>query len=81
MDHFEEELRQKIARKEKEVAKLHKHLEFHKEFLERKPNPEGVSDVHTAHCCEYHKCCKYGDHDCPVKTGAKRADYPCNCDW
>jgi hypothetical protein len=37
-------------------------------------------DVHTEHCCEKHKACKYGDLECTVATGQKKASYPCNCD-
>lgn len=37
-------------------------------------------DVHTEHCCEKHKACKYMDLDCTVATGQKKASYPCNCD-
>jgi hypothetical protein len=37
-------------------------------------------DVHTEHCCEEHKACKYMDLDCTVATGQKKASYPCNCD-
>jgi (p)ppGpp synthase/HD superfamily hydrolase len=38
-------------------------------------------NVHTRHCCDEHKHCKYGDDDCPVATGFQRADYRCNCEW
>ena len=32
--------------------------------------------VHGSHCCKYHGC-KYGDDDCPVKTGEVDAQYLC----
>jgi len=33
-------------------------------------------DVHTEHCCR--KCgCKYGNDDCTVATGIKKASYSC----
>lgn len=38
-----------------------------------------AGDVHTSHCCEQHKQCKYGDPHCTVATGRKRAEYRCNC--
>lgn len=45
------------------------------------PMPDDQQDVHTEHCCEEHKSCKYGDKDCPVATGVKYASYDCNCGW
>jgi len=41
--------------------------------------PEENRDVHTEHCCGFHKACKYDNDRCPVATGAKRPSYPCNC--
>lgn len=32
--------------------------------------------VHVAHCCARHGC-KYGQRDCPVKTGQYKQDHPC----
>lgn len=43
---------------------------------ERSEEPEDNKDVHTEHCCEEHGC-KYGDPDCPVETGRKKASFPC----
>lgn len=40
---------------------------------------DDAKDVHTEHCCGEHKSCKYGEEDCPVVIGSKRASYPCNC--
>jgi hypothetical protein len=35
---------------------------------------------HITHCCFEHGC-KYSDDDCPVETGAKRQEHPCEqCD-
>lgn len=46
-----------------------------------KPQPDHRKDVHTEHCCEEHKKCKYGKEDtCSVATGAKRASFKCNCE-
>ena len=38
--------------------------------------PESEKDVHTRHCCVDHGC-KYGDDDCPVETGVKPQEHPC----
>ena len=32
--------------------------------------------VHTSHCCADHGC-KYGQEDCPVETGKKDQEFPC----
>ena len=36
--------------------------------------------VHRTHCCILHGC-KYGDEDCPVRSGEIKQDYTCeSCD-
>lgn len=35
-----------------------------------------IRDVHTQHCCKFHGC-KYGEEDCPVTTGQKSQQFPC----
>ncbi len=45
-----------------------------------RPETEDRRDVHTEHCCEEHRQCKYGNVYCPVATGKKHASYPCNCE-
>ena len=32
--------------------------------------------THVTHCCAQHGC-KYGNSDCPVKTGTHEQEYPC----
>lgn len=34
-------------------------------------------DVHTEHCCFRHGFCKYGNSLCPVTSGAKKQNRPC----
>ena len=71
-----ETIDEKIARLTEEIEDLRRRKSF-------KPTPEKPKnrDVHTEHCCEIHKNCKYGDKNCTVATGNKHATYECNCDW
>lgn len=39
--------------------------------------------VHSEHCCDVHKICKYGDELCPCCLFLMPipATYGCNCNW
>ena len=38
-------------------------------------------ETHVTHCCIHHGC-KYGDDECPVESGIRVQEHPCEeCGW